>query len=88
MHIIVVLQYDCINWLLINSNRYLYRSNKIAFPSKYATSSSFQRSAVYKKLSTVYWRSPGYNRVRLLVSAIVALLFGSVFASVSPQLCH
>lgn len=58
-------------------------SNKITFPSKYATSYKFQRSTVYKKLSTVYWRSPGYNRVRLLVSAIVALLFGSVFASVS-----
>lgn len=58
-------------------------SNKITFPTKYATSAKFQRISVYKKLSTVYWRSPGYNRVRLLVSAIVALLFGSVFASVS-----
>ena len=61
-------------------------SNKITFPSKYATSYSFQRKEVYMKLSKIYWRSPGYNRVRLLVSAIVALLFGSVFASASSIL--
>eukprot|EP00804_Cyclotella_cryptica_P013018 CCRYP_002341-RD/>CCRYP_002341-RD protein AED:0.11 eAED:0.11 QI:152/1/1/1/0.88/0.94/18/731/1289 len=56
-------------------------SNRIIFPTKYATSANFQRVAVYRKLSKIYWRSPGYNRVRLLVSAVVALLFGTVFAS-------
>jgi len=55
--------------------------SKITFPTKYATTTRTQSIAVYKRLSTIYWRSPGYNRVRLLVSGVVALLFGSVFAS-------
>jgi len=54
--------------------------NKITYPTKFATSGWTQKREVYKRLNTVYWRSPGYNRVRLLVSGIVALLFGSVFA--------
>ena len=56
-------------------------SDEITFPSRFATSSWTQSREVYKRLSKIYWRSPGYNRVRLLVSGIVALLFGSVFAS-------
>jgi ABC-type multidrug transport system ATPase subunit len=55
--------------------------NKITFPTKYATTTRIQSIEVYKRLSKIYCRSPGYNRVRLFVSAIVALLFGSVFAS-------
>ena len=73
---------DCIEKIQ-KHNENPVENNKISFLSKYATSTKFQRSTVYKRLSTIYWRSPGYNRVRLLVSAIVALLFGSVFASVS-----
>ena len=57
------------------------QGEEIIFETKYATSSKTQAKEVYKRLSKIYWRSPGYNRVRLLVSAIVALLFGSVFAS-------
>jgi len=53
----------------------------ISFPSKYATCRRTQSNEVAKRLWTIYWRSPAYNRVRLLVSGIVALLFGSVFAS-------
>lgn len=54
---------------------------RMAFDTKYATSAGAQSREVCKRLVKVYWRSPGYNRVRLLVSGIVALLFGSVFAS-------
>ena len=56
-------------------------SSKITYNKKYPTSRSFQAVEVFKRLLKIYWRSPGYNRVRLLVSGIVALLFGSVFAS-------
>lgn len=56
-------------------------SDEIIFPSRFATSSWTQSREVYKRLNKIYWRSPGYNRVRLLVSGIVALVFGSVFAS-------
>ncbi len=55
--------------------------NKVSFPHKYATSDSTQRVVVLKKIMTVYWRSPSYNATRLMVSAIVALLFGSVYVS-------
>lgn len=54
---------------------------RIVYPTKYATNWMFQSINVYKRLSKIYWRSPGYNRVRLLVSGVVALLFGSVYAS-------
>jgi hypothetical protein len=55
--------------------------SKITYPTKYATDWKFQNIQVYKRLSKIYWRSPGYNRVRLLVSGAVALLFGSVYAT-------
>jgi ABC-type multidrug transport system ATPase subunit len=54
---------------------------KISKSTKYATSTSFQTREVFNRLWKIYLRSPGYNRVRLTVSGIVALLFGSVFAS-------
>lgn len=54
---------------------------RITFPSKFATCARTQSIEVFKRLGKIYHRSPGYNRVRLFVSAIVALLFGSVFAS-------
>lgn len=56
-------------------------STRITFPTKHATSRQTQSIEVMKRLSKIYWRSPGYNRMRLIVSGIVALLFGSVFAS-------
>lgn len=55
--------------------------NQITFPTRFATCTRTQSIEVFKRLGKIYHRSPGYNRVRLLVSAIVALLFGSVFAS-------
>ena len=71
---------DCIS-KIDSMNENPTDANKITFPTKYATSRKFQSMEVYKRLNKIYWRSPGYNRVRLLVSGIVALLFGSVFAS-------
>jgi hypothetical protein len=50
--------------------------NLISFPSKYATSISKQNSAVIKRMAQIYWRSPNYNFNRLMVSGIMALLFG------------
>ena len=55
--------------------------NKVTFPSKYATSSRTQAILVLKRSMTVYFRSPSYNLTRILVSAVVALLFSSVYAS-------
>ncbi len=53
----------------------------IVFPNKYATDYRTQILEVTRRTVILYWRSPNYNLVRLLVSAIIALLFGSVYAS-------
>ena len=66
---------------VMNDTFCLTECKKIEFPKKYSTSTKFQMIEVFKRLLKIYWRSPGYNRVRLFVSGIVALLFGSVFAS-------
>lgn len=55
--------------------------NKITFPSKFATSKKTQMVEVLRHSMLVYYRSPGYNVVRVLVSAVVALLFSTVYAS-------
>jgi hypothetical protein len=54
---------------------------RVSFPRKYATSRRTQGVAVMHRAMTVYFRSPSYNVIRLLVSGVVALLFGSVYAS-------
>mmetsp|Transcript_3054 Transcript_3054/g.4360 ORF Transcript_3054/g.4360 Transcript_3054/m.4360 type:complete len:456 (+) Transcript_3054:474-1841(+) len=51
-------------------------SNRISFPSKYATRKATQRSRVLRRALKIYWRSPSYNLVRLMLSACVSLLFG------------
>lgn len=53
----------------------------VFFQYLYSICSLLSPFVLFQRLSKIYWRSPGYNRVRLLVSGIVALLFGSVFAS-------
>lgn len=55
--------------------------SRIIFPTRFATCARTQSIEVFKRLSKIYFRSPGYNLVRLFVSAAIALLFGSVFAS-------
>ena len=54
---------------------------KVEFASKFAASYSTQSTAVLYRTMKVYFRSPSYNVTRVLVSAIVALIFGSVYAS-------
>lgn len=55
--------------------------SQITFPTKFSTSARTQAVEVFKRLNKIYFRSPSYNLVRLFVSAAIALLFGSVFAS-------
>lgn len=71
---------DCINKIKsINSGA--TDETKISKSTKYATSTRFQSWEVCARLWKIYVRSPSYNRTRLLVSAVVALLFSSVFLS-------
>merc|ERR1719222_1824741 len=51
----------------------------ISFPSKYATTAKMQMTEVMKRTWIVYWRSPSYNRTRIIVAAFLSLLIGSVF---------
>jgi hypothetical protein len=53
------------------------RENQITFSSSYATSTKVQAFAVLKRVFLIYFRSPHYNVTRVLVSALVGLLFGS-----------
>jgi hypothetical protein len=50
--------------------------NLISFTSKYATSRGTQNKAVFRRMAEIYWRSPNYNFNRLMVSGVIALLFG------------
>lgn len=54
---------------------------KVEFPSKYATSTRSQSSAVFSRAMTVYFRSPSYNVTRTTVAIIIAFLFSSVYAA-------
>jgi hypothetical protein len=53
----------------------------VSFGSEYATSTRTQMGAVIKRTWTVYWRSPTYNRTRILVSLVLSFLIGSVYVS-------
>ncbi|CAB9509295.1 Pleiotropic ABC efflux transporter of multiple drugs CDR1 [Seminavis robusta] len=53
--------------------------NKVSFPGLYATSMLTQSTQVLDRILKIYWRSPSYNLVRIMVAAVVALLFSSVY---------
>lgn len=55
--------------------------DRVQFHSKFATSRRTQSIEVLKRIWKVYFRSPSYNVVRMMISGIVALLFSSVYAS-------
>ena len=52
---------------------------KITYESVHATSRNMRHWLVRKRLMLIYWRSPSYNRSRLLLSILVAFLLASVF---------
>jgi ABC-type multidrug transport system ATPase subunit/ABC-type multidrug transport system permease subunit len=53
----------------------------VSFPTLYATTAKTQLVEVLKRTWTKYWRSPSYNRTRIIVAAMLSLLMGSVFIS-------
>ena len=55
--------------------------NAITYHSKYATCKRTQSRSVFKRLMTIYWRSPSYNLLRVVVSIVVALILGAVYVS-------
>jgi hypothetical protein len=55
--------------------------DRVSFRGKYAASIRTQGIAVLFRTMKVYFRSPSYNVIRVIVSGVVALLFASVYAS-------
>jgi hypothetical protein len=52
---------------------------QISYSSEYAVSYNERQGLMNHRLRTVYWRSPTYNQSRLLISAVIAFILGSVF---------
>ena len=45
----------------------------------YATSRFTQLVALARKFRLAYWRSPSYNLMRMLMTLLICLFYGSVF---------
>lgn len=59
----------------------LIPSLEISFPSRFASSAETRQRLMNKRLQTIYWRSPAYNRARLLVCIVIAFILGAVFVT-------
>ena len=46
---------------------------------QYATSRFTQLVALARKFRLAYWRSPSYNLMRMLMTLLICLFYGSVF---------
>ncbi|CAI0467875.1 unnamed protein product [Linum tenue] len=60
-------------------------SQPLKFASTYATDPFSQFQICLRKQMLIYWRSPQYNAVRLLLTVIVALILGTQFWDVGSQ---
>ena len=58
--------------------------NKVSFKSQFATSRRTQAVAVLKRTMTLYFRTPSYNSVRMLIAIAVALIFSTVYIPFVP----
>lgn len=59
-------------------------TNKVGFSSRFATSGRTQAWAVLKRTMTIYYRTPSYNTVRLIIAVLVAAIFSSVYIPFRP----
>lgn len=53
--------------------------NPLTLASRYAIPIRDQIPIIMRKFNKLYWRSPSYNFVRLLVTVATALVFGSLY---------
>ncbi|KAL5710887.1 transcription factor [Ranunculus cassubicifolius] len=54
-------------------------TNDLYFPTRYSQTFSTQCTACLWKQHWSYWRNPSYMAVRLIFTALIALLFGMIF---------
>jgi hypothetical protein len=59
----------------------LIPSLEITFRTRFASRAETRQRLMNKRLQTIYWRSPAYNRSRLLVCTIIAFILGAVFVT-------
>jgi hypothetical protein len=52
----------------------LIPSLEITFPTRFASMAETRQRLMNKRLQTIYWRSPAYNRSRLLVCTIIVFI--------------
>ncbi|CAK9227174.1 unnamed protein product [Sphagnum troendelagicum] len=60
-------------------------SKDLFFPSMYSQSTLSQFTSCLWKQHLTYWRSPGYNLVRIVFTLATAIIFGSVFWKVGSK---
>lgn len=60
-------------------------SKDLWFPTQYSQPFWYQMTSCLWKQHKTYWRSPGYNNVRMFFTFIAALLFGTVFWQLGPK---
>jgi len=60
--------------------------NKICFQNEFALSYIGRNAEMRQRLKTIYWRSPAYNRARLVLSLVLAFLISSVFVTHRPDI--
>ena len=54
-------------------------SQEMVYDDEFAASRKTRRDLVNTRMRTIYWRSPAYNRTRMIISVVIALLLGSVY---------
>jgi len=54
---------------------------KIAFSTEYAAPRRVRSRLLSHRLRIIYWRSPAYNLLRMLVSIVIAFVLGSIFVT-------
>lgn len=57
----------------------VHLSQRVYFEKQFAASRLQRRVLVNERLRTIYWRSPAYNRLRMVIYLAIALVLGSVF---------
>ncbi len=79
----------CLRWRpdrpLKTGGQYLLRQDLASLPvqlkvsGQYATNRFTQLVALARKFRLAYWRSPSYNLMRMLMTLLICLFYGSVF---------
>lgn len=52
---------------------------KIVYATQYAATTKARMQLLVQRVRTIYWRSPAYNLLRMLISIVIAFVLGSIF---------